>query len=122
MQPLLLSLIADLLRAAPLAHECLSDWLSTETQASAPQLLLRLWREAETDWQVCTDGVVTSTQLPLKGAGRRALWIPKREVRPAPACVPLLCRHQRCSQPWHIEESCSRRAKQGTASRRATAQ
>jgi hypothetical protein len=80
-QPLILSLIADLLQRSPLAHACFNDWLSEHSQLTGPQVLLMIWREAEDDWQVCTDGVLTSVKRPLAGVGRRSLWIPKREVR-----------------------------------------
>jgi hypothetical protein len=81
MQPLLLSLIADLLQHSRLAHDCLHDWLSADGELAAPALLLRLWREVEADWGVCEGGVLASVHRPLAGSGKRALWIPKREAR-----------------------------------------
>ena len=91
LQPLLLSLLADLLKRSDLAHTCVLDWLSERTQATAPELLLRLWRTAEADWGVCTDGVLTSTQRPLAGSGKRSLWVPQHEVRLFRLCSSLCC-------------------------------
>lgn len=81
LQPLLLSLAADLLLQSPIAHSCFADWLSDLSGRTGAQLLLALWREAEGEWGVCTDGVLTCTKRPLAGIGKRALWIPKSEVR-----------------------------------------
>lgn len=88
LQPLVLSVVADLLQQSRLAHACFSDWLSERSQRGGVQLLLHLWREAETDWQVCADGVLTNTKKPLAGTGKRSLWMPKREVRRSSACAP----------------------------------
>jgi hypothetical protein len=64
-------------------HSCVSltDWISEESKRSAVQVMLHLWRELEAEWQVCTNGVLTSIHKPLAGVGKRALWIPKQEVR-----------------------------------------
>ena len=80
-QPLALSIIADFLELSPLAHDCFRDWLSEHSLLTAPQLLLRLWREAEAETSICTDGVLTSLHRPLAGTGKRALWLPPHEVR-----------------------------------------
>jgi len=80
-QPLILSLTADLLHQSPQAHEYWAEWRSHVSQRSAVQLLLALWRELEGDRGLRKGGVITNEQRPLEGAGKRALWIPKHEVR-----------------------------------------
>jgi hypothetical protein len=87
LQPLILSLIADLLQHSKLACTCFTDWLSERSQLTGVQLLLQLWREAESDWQVCTNGILTNTKKPLAGSGKRSLWLPKREVRISSKCA-----------------------------------
>lgn len=81
LQPLIMSVIADLLRKSKAAHDCLRMWKSNQSNMTAVELLLHLWREAESEWQVCTHGVLTSVHKPLAGSGKRSLWIPKHEVR-----------------------------------------
>eukprot|EP00892_Ulva_mutabilis_P011000 jgi/Ulvmu1/8272/UM041_0083.1 len=80
LRPLLMSVIADLLQGSPAAHKDLMQWRSHRTDISAIELLLHLWRDAESEWQVCTDGVLTSVHKPLAGAGKRSLWIPRHEI------------------------------------------
>lgn len=80
-QPQVLSLIGDMIRMNPGACDHMRSWKSQCTDRTALQVLLHIWRDAEADWGVCTDGVLNSVRKPLAGIGRRNLWIPKHEVR-----------------------------------------
>lgn len=81
LQPLIMSLVADMLDMKKAAHSHLLQWRSDESFRNAVQLLLHLWRQAESEWTVCTNGILTSVHKPLAGAGKRSLWIPKHEVQ-----------------------------------------
>lgn len=81
-QPQLLSLISDMVRMNPHACDLIRSWKSQYTNRTALQVLLHIWRDAEADWGVCTNGVLNSVNKPLAGIGRRNLWIPKHEVCP----------------------------------------
>lgn len=80
LQPLILSVLADMLRRSPEVGDHVRSWKSLWSERTALQVLLLLWREAESDWGVCSDGVLNSVRKPLAGVGRRNLWIPKHEV------------------------------------------
>jgi hypothetical protein len=79
-QPLILSVMADLFKVEVLAMECFRDWVSSFSLRSGVQLLLDLWRDAEGEWGVCENGLLTNTKKPLAGQGKRSLWVPKQEV------------------------------------------
>jgi hypothetical protein len=80
LQPQILSVLADMLKKSVEVGELVRSWKSSWSERTALQVLLNLWREAESDWGVCTDGVLSSVRKPLAGIGRRNLWIPKHEV------------------------------------------
>jgi hypothetical protein len=79
-QPQVLSLISDMMQKIPAACDQVRSWKSQCTGQTALQVLLNIWRDAESDWGVCTNGVLNSVSKPLAGIGRRNLWIPKHEV------------------------------------------
>jgi hypothetical protein len=83
-QPQVLSFISDMIRMNPAACDQIRSWQSQCTDRTALQVLLHIWRDAESDWGVCTNGVLNSVSKPLAGIGRRNLWIPKHEVRLGP--------------------------------------
>ena len=84
-QPQVLSLVGDMIRMNPGACDHIHSWRSPYTNRTALQVLLHIWRDAEADWGVCTNGVLNSVTKPLAGIGRRNLWIPKHEV--CKACI-----------------------------------
>lgn len=98
-QPLILSILADMLKNAPLAHEYWQEWRSERDQATAYQVLLRLWRTAEVDKEITREGVLTSIHRPLEGSGKRALFLPKHEVRASvtKSVGYRAARHDRCT-------------------------
>lgn len=93
LQPLVVSVVADLLDKSSIAKTFLLGWRSAQTALNAVQSLLHLWREYASEWQVCTNGVLTSVHKPLAGTGKRNLWIPKHEVQTSTwKILSLLCR------------------------------
>ena len=79
-QPLILSLMADLLTRSPLSHHYWLEWRSQRSQTTTSRLLLAQWRELEGDKGLRKDGMLVNLERPLQGTGKRSLWIPKYEV------------------------------------------